>query len=51
VRLAGTSLELLGTSMQKHMDGAVAVGVMAVTVGMGVERELRRLSLTDRVGR
>ena len=50
VRLAGTSLELLGTSMQKHMDGAVAVGVMAVTVGMGVERELRRLSLTDRVG-
>lgn len=50
VRLAGTPLELLGTSMQKHMDGAVAVGVMAVTVGMGVERELRRLSLTDRVG-
>ena len=31
VRLSGTSLELLGTSMQKHMDGAVAVGVMAVT--------------------
>ena len=50
VRLSGTSLELLGTSMQKHMDGAVAVGVMAVTVGMRVERELRRLSLTDRVG-
>lgn len=49
-RLARTSLELLGTSMQKHMEGAVAVGVMAVTVGMGVERELRRLSLTDRVG-
>ena len=50
VRLSGTSLELLGRSMQEHMDGAVAVGVMAVTVGMGVERELRRLSLTDRVG-
>ncbi len=50
VRLADTSLELLGSSMQEHMDGAVAVGVMAVTVGMAVERELRRLSLTDRVG-
>ena len=36
-------------SIQKHLAGAVAVGVMAVTVGMGVERELRRLSLSDPV--
>lgn len=49
VSLAGTSLELSGRSMEEHMAGAVAVGVMAVTVGMGVEREIRRLSLTDRV--
>ncbi len=49
VSLAGTSLELPGRSMEEHMAGAVAVGVMAVTVGMGVERELRRLSLTDHV--
>jgi len=49
VSLAGTSLELPGRSMEEHMAGAVAVGVMAVTVGMGVERELRRLSLTDYV--
>ncbi|MGO5268718.1 hypothetical protein ACTQ1D_08610 [Parafannyhessea umbonata] len=49
VQLAGTSLQLEGESIQKHLAGAVAVGVMAVTVGMGVERELRRLSLTDPV--
>lgn len=49
VHLGGTALELVGHSMEKHMRGAVAVGVMAVTVGMGVERELRRLSLTDPV--
>ncbi|MBM6775546.1 vitamin B12 dependent methionine synthase [Olsenella profusa] len=49
-RLAGTSLELVGSSIARHLDGAVAVGVLAVTAGMGVEAELRRLSLTDRVG-
>lgn len=49
VRLAGTALELRGSSIAEHLDGAVAVGVMAVTVGMGVEAELRRLSLTDHV--
>lgn len=45
----GASLRLEGESIQKHLAGAVAVGVMAVTVGMGVERELRRLSLSDPV--
>lgn len=49
VRLAQTSLELVGESMREHMAGAVAVGVMAVTIGMGVEQELRRLALTDHV--
>ena len=49
VRLADTPLELRGSSVAEHLDGAVAVGVMAVTVGMGVEAELRRLSLTDHV--
>ena len=54
VRLDGTALELSGESMREYLGesgdaatGAVAVGVMAVTVGMDVERELRRLSLTD----
>lgn len=50
VGLAGTVLELRGRSIAEHLDGAVAVAVLAVTVGMGVERELRRLSLTDTVG-
>lgn len=49
VQLAGTSLQLVGESMEKHMAGAVAAAVLAVTAGMGVERELRRLSLTDPV--
>lgn len=47
ISLAGASLELVGHSIAEHLDGAVAVGVLAVTVGMGVEAELRRLSLTD----
>lgn len=49
VSLEGTSLELRGSSIARHLDGAVACGVFAVTIGMGVERELRRLSLTDTV--
>lgn len=47
VCLAGTALELRGRSIAAHLEGAVAVGVLAVTVGMGLEAELRRLSLTD----
>ena len=49
VQLEGASLQLIGHSMEKHMAGAVAAGVLAVTVGMGVERELRRLSFVDPV--
>lgn len=44
VRLAGTRLTLVGESIAEHLRGAVAVGVLAVTIGMGVERELRRYS-------
>ncbi len=50
IGLAGTALELRGRSIAEHLEGACAVGVLAVTLGMGVEAELRRLSLTDRVG-
>lgn len=49
IRLKGTALELRGHSIAEHLAGARAVGVMAVTIGMGIERELRRLSLTDSV--
>ncbi|SEH37500.1 MULTISPECIES: vitamin B12 dependent-methionine synthase activation domain-containing protein [Atopobiaceae] len=47
VHLAGSPLELAGESMREHLDSAVKVGAFAVTIGMGVERELRRLSLTN----
>ena len=46
-RLEGTALSFAGESMRTYLDGAVAVGVFAVTLGMGDERELRRLSLTN----
>ena len=45
--LSGTALALAGSSIAEHLEGAVAVGVLAVTVGMGAEAELRRLSLID----
>ena len=50
VTLADTALTLVGTSMQRHMRGARKVGVLAVTLFRSVERELKRLSLTDRLG-
>lgn len=50
ISLAGCALELWGSSIAAHLDGAVAAAVLAVTAGMGVEAELRRLSLTDPVG-
>lgn len=50
LRLAGCTLELLGHSIARHLTGAVAVGVLAVTTGLTLDAELRRLSLTDRVG-
>ena len=49
VSLEGTPLTLVGHSICEHLADAVAVGVMAVTTGMGIDRELRRLSLTDHV--
>jgi hypothetical protein len=48
--LAGTALDLEGTDIAHHLEGAHAVGVMAVTLGAGVDQELRRLSLTDALG-
>ena len=50
IALEDTALTLVGKSMQRHMAGARKVGVLAVTIGMGVERELKRLSLTDHLG-
>jgi len=50
VRLRDTALTLSGESMRRHLHGARAVGVLAVTLGMADERELRRLALTDDLG-
>ena len=50
VSLVGTPLVLRGRSIARHLDGATAVGLMVVTLGMGDERELHRLSLVDPVG-
>ncbi|MEE1045077.1 MAG: vitamin B12 dependent-methionine synthase activation domain-containing protein [Olegusella sp.] len=47
VHLAGTALVLRGHDIAEHLDGAVAVGVFAVTAGMGIDQEIRRLSLID----
>ncbi len=44
VTLEGAALELVGESMREHLASAVAVGVMAVTTGLGIDRELRRLA-------
>lgn len=50
LRLKDCALCLEGASIAEHLAGAVAVGVMAVTLGVGVDQELRRLSLTDPLG-
>lgn len=50
VILSGTPLVLEGHDIAAHLSGATKAGVFAVTLGMGNERELRRLSLTDPVG-
>lgn len=47
VHLSGTSLVLQGHDIAKHLAGAVSVGVFAVTAGMGIDQEIRRLSVTD----
>ena len=49
IHLDGCALVLTGRSIAKHLDSAVSCAVMAVTVGMAVERELKRLSSLDPV--
>lgn len=41
------AVRLPGNDIVRHLDGAIEVVLMAVTLGHGVDRELRRLSLTD----
>lgn len=50
IRLAGCSLELPGADIAEHLAGARSVGVMAVTLGAGIDRELARLAAFDQLG-
>lgn len=49
VRLQGTVLELPGQSIARFLDGAAQAALLAVTVGMPLERELRLAGATDPV--
>ena len=44
------SLHLPGNDITAHLAGALEIVLMATTLGHGVDRELRRLSLTDPLG-
>ena len=46
IRLADTTVELTGRSIWRHLKDADAAAVIAVTLGMGSERALRRCSHT-----
>lgn len=50
VYLKDSSLELRGTSIDTHLQGACQVGVFATTIGMAVDQELRKLALTNQLG-
>lgn len=45
--LAGTAFAPSGHDICEHLSGALSVGVLAVTLGVASERELRRLSASD----
>ncbi len=47
VLLDGCALQLEGTDIARHLSDAREVVLMALTLGTDVDRELRRLSLTD----
>lgn len=50
VALEGTTLRLTGDDAARHLTGAREVVLFAVTLGAGVDLELRRLALVDAVG-
>ena len=50
VVLEGCALALTGHDISAHLADATEVALFAVTLGADVDRELRRLSLTDALG-
>lgn len=49
LRLEGSTIELPGGDIRRHLDGAVACVAMACTLGLSNEREARRMSAVDPV--
>lgn len=47
VRLDGCTLRLTGTDIAEHLRDATQAALFAATLGADIDRELRRLSLTD----
>ncbi|MDO4532474.1 MAG: vitamin B12 dependent methionine synthase [Coriobacteriia bacterium] len=47
LRLDGTTLVLTGNDIRSHLEGARECAVMAATLGLANERELRRVSLLN----
>ena len=47
IALAGARLVLPGADIARHLEGACAVALMSVTLGMASERALQRLALTN----
>lgn len=50
IALRGCALRLEGRDICAHLADAVAVGLLAVTLGVGIDRQLRLLSSTDPTG-
>lgn len=50
VTLEGCAVQLEGRDIARHLHDASEVVLVAATLGAGVDRELRRLSLTDPLG-
>ncbi|WRS27874.1 methionine synthase [Oscillospiraceae bacterium MB08-C2-2] len=47
IGLAGTSLILAGESIAKHLEGAKGAVLMAATLGLGLENQLKRMNGRD----
>ena len=50
VTLDGCAVQLEGQDIARHLHDASEVVLVAATLGTGIDRELRRLSLTDPLG-
>ena len=47
IALEASALRLKGESIARHLDGALAVALLCVTLGLASERELARLALVN----